>query len=286
MVAGLCPSLSPPPSHSHYIFPNGCLRRSKFPLSPVVVLFYASFVHSARTGHLCSLSSSQHTLNCSLAELPSQVVMSAPNLRKGTSICLCSCGCNHRVSRQTAWHHSKRVQPESSRPLKRRRIAHFQTKSPIITPDKQRRSCTDNISSSSHSHVDASDHPQLHAPSLDEFNPSLPLLNPPASNLFQPQGDALTEASSVFIDNFLRNLLTQTHQSDDEGSEGAFKGDAAEAADIDHDTGNSKNGEGVTVEGDADPCEGMVSDWDLLAEEFIVEAKELGNFRHYLLHTL
>ena len=178
------------------------------------------------------------------------------------------------------------MQPESSRPPKRRRIAHFQTESPIITPDKQRRSRTDNISFSSHSRVDASDHPQLHAPSLDEFNPSLPLLDPPASNLFQPQGDALTEASSVFIDNFLRNLLTRTHQSDDEGSEGAFEGDVAEAADVDHDTGNSKNGEGVTVEGDANPREGVVSDWNLLAEEFIVEAKELGNFGYYLLHTL
>jgi hypothetical protein len=177
------------------------------------------------------------------------------------------------------------VQPESSRPPKWRRIAHFQTESPTITPDKQRQSCTDNISSSSHSRVDASDHPQLHAPSLDEFNPSLPLLDPPASDLFQPQGDALTEAPGLFIDDFLRNLHTRTHQSDDEGSEGAFEGDAAEAADVDHDTDDIRNGEDVAVEGDADPREGIVSDWDLLTEEFIVEAEELGNFGHYLLHT-
>jgi len=32
--------------------------------------------------------------------------------------------------------------------------------------------------------------------------------------------------------------------------------------------------------------EGIVSDWDLLAEEFIVEAKELDKFGHSLLHTL
>jgi hypothetical protein len=34
-----------------------------------------------------------------------------------------------------------------------------------------------------------------------------------------------------------------------------------------------------------DPREGIVSDWDLLAEEFIVEAEELGKFEHSLSHT-
>ena len=40
------------------------------------------------------------------------------------------------------------------------------------------------------------------------------------------------------------------------------------------------------MEDDVDPCEGIVLDWDILAEEFIVEAKELGTFEHSLLHTL
>jgi len=39
------------------------------------------------------------------------------------------------------------------------------------------------------------------------------------------------------------------------------------------------------MEGDVDPREGIVSDWDLLAEKFIVEAEKLGEFEHSLLHT-
>ncbi len=39
------------------------------------------------------------------------------------------------------------------------------------------------------------------------------------------------------------------------------------------------------MEGDVDPHEGIVSSWDLLAKEFIVEAEELGKFEHPLLHT-
>jgi hypothetical protein len=40
------------------------------------------------------------------------------------------------------------------------------------------------------------------------------------------------------------------------------------------------------MEGDVDPREGIISDWDLLAEEFIMEAEELGKFKHSLLHTM
>jgi hypothetical protein len=77
---------------------------------------------------------------------------------------LCGCGCNRPVSRTTEWRHKNRVRPESPPSPWRRRIAHFQAESPpIITPDKQRRSRTDKISSSSRSRVDASDHPHLHA---------------------------------------------------------------------------------------------------------------------------
>jgi hypothetical protein len=192
------------------------------------------------------------------------------------------------------------VQPESPPPPKRRRIAHFQAgqESFIVTPDKQKESRAENISSTSHSRVDASDHPQfstpqLHAPSFDEIDPSLPLLDPPpASNLLQPPGDALTEASGLFVDDVDLDLNLHTwtpqttDQSDDEDSEGALEGDAVEAADyVDHETDDFWNGEDVVVEDDADPREGIVTDWDLLAEEFIVEAEELGKFRHLLLHA-
>ena len=39
------------------------------------------------------------------------------------------------------------------------------------------------------------------------------------------------------------------------------------------------------MECNVDSHEGIVSDWDLLAEEFIVEAEEHGKFEHLLLHT-
>ena len=38
--------------------------------------------------------------------------------------------------------------------------------------------------------------------------------------------------------------------------------------------------------GDADPREGIVSDWDILDEEFIAGAEELGKSEHSLLHYL
>ena len=63
-------------------------------------------------------------------------------------------------------------------------------------------------------------------------------------------------------------------------------GDAVEAPDyVDHETDDSRDGEDVAVESDADPREGIVSDWDLLTEDFIVQAEELGKFGHSLLHT-
>jgi hypothetical protein len=138
--------------------------------------------------------------------------------------------------------------------------------------------------------VDASDHPQLHAPSIDEFNFSLPFPDPPPTpNLVRPPGDVLTEASSPFIDDVLLKLNSRTHrttdQSDDVDSEGALEEDAVEAADyVDHETDDFWNGGDVAVDGDVDPREGIVSDWDLLTEEFIMEAEEVGKFGHSLLH--
>lgn len=103
---------------------------------------------------------------------------------------------------------------------------------------------------------------------------------PPTSNLLQQPGDALTEVSGLFVGDVLLNLHTWTHrttdQSDDEDSEGTLEEDAIGVADyVDHET---DDGEDVAMEGDADPREGIVSDWDILAEESIVEAEELGEF--------
>ena len=255
--------------------------------------FYA-FCMNWTPPHLL-VSSSQHTLSCSLAELPSQAVMSKsmPQSEKNRRR-KCSCGCSHLVTRWTEWRHKKNI-PSPPSP-KRRRIAPSQTgqESSTTEPEhcsKQRQSYTDDNSPTSHAHSDASlsshDHPQfspqIHASSF-EFDPSLPLLNSlPASNLPQFPGDACTEASGLSVDSILLNLHARTHrttdQSDDEDSEDTLESDAVEAADsIDHETDGSWNGEDVVVQGDADPREGIVSDWDLLAEEFIAEAEELGTF--------
>jgi len=40
------------------------------------------------------------------------------------------------------------------------------------------------------------------------------------------------------------------------------------------------------MEDEVDPHEGIVSGSDILVEEFIAEAEELGKSKHYLLHTL
>jgi hypothetical protein len=54
-------------------------------------------------------------------------------------------------------------------------------------------------------------------------------------------------------------------------SEDALEGNAVEAADsIDRRTDDSWNEEDVVMKGDVDPREGIVSDWDLLADGFIL----------------
>src|SRR5216684_8157902 len=105
--------------------------------------------------------------------------------------------------------------------------------------------------------------------------------------LIPQAGYTLTEASGLFLDNFLLDLHTRTHQttdqSDDKDSEDALEGDAVEAGDyVVHEIDDFWNGEDI----DMDPHEGIVSGWDLLGEDFIVEAKELRKFGHSLLHTL
>ena len=123
----------------------------------------------------------------------------------------------------------------------------------------------------------SSDDPQLHAP-LSDFNPSLPFPDPQH-----------TRASSRFVDDVLLNLHTQTHRitddSNNEDSEDASEGDAVENADsINPETNDFSDGEDVDMGGDVDLCEGIISDWELLAKGFIVEAMELGGFEPSFLH--
>lgn len=157
---------------------------------------------------------------------------------------------------------------ESLPPPKRRRIAHFQAEA-----------------SSS-----PSGHPQFHAPSSD-FNPSVPFLDPPAaSNLVQSPESTPAIPSGRLVNDVLLNLQTRTHratdESDNEDSEDALEEDAAEATEsIGPGTDDFWNGEDVDTEDDVDSRRGIVSDWDLLTEDFIVEAEELGKFMHSLLYT-
>ena len=121
---------------------------------------------------------------------------------------------------------------------------------------------------------------------------SLPSFDlPPALNLHQSAGVECTQPSGHVVDDILLSLCAWTHpttnQSDGEDSEDNLKGDTVEATDsIDPETDDFSNGEDIDMEGDANLRKGNVSDWDLLAEEFIVKAEELGEFEHSFLHTL
>ena len=126
----------------------------------------------------------------------------------------------------------------------------------------------------------SSGHPQLHAPSFD--------LDPPADlGLLQSPEDACTVLSCHFINEVLLDLHAWTHritnETDDKSSEDALKGDTDS---VDPRIDDFWNGEDVDTEGEVDPHEGVVSNWDMLDEEFIVEAEGLGKFEHSLLHTL
>jgi len=132
--------------------------------------------------------------------------------------------------------------------------------------------------------------PQFHAPS-SEFNPSLPFFDPPAAstNLPQSPGYIRSIPSSQFVNDVPLNLHTRTHQAIDESdnkSEDTLDGDAAEATDpTSPGTDGLWNGEDVDMEDKVDPHEGIVLDLDILVEEFLVEAEELGKSKYYLLHT-
>jgi hypothetical protein len=102
-------------SLGHTTSPDGRLGQFQALRGPVVVLRYAGFVHSARTGHPQSLSLSQHTLSCPLAELPSQIVMSVPGKNPRY---MCSCGCKRSLTRWTTRRHEKlRPSPCSLNPI-------------------------------------------------------------------------------------------------------------------------------------------------------------------------
>jgi len=166
------------PLTSHYTSPDGRLCQFKALCSLVGFFFFffnASFVQPAQTGHPRSLSSSQHTLSCSLAELPSQIVMSVPQLGKNPPPYM------------QLWMQSSSF-PMDGAPL---------------------------------------------LPSPCSLDP-LPLPSGVASLIFR-------RARSLSSSHFW-------------------------------------NGEDVVVEGDTDPRKGIVSDWDLFAEE-------LGKFGHSLLRT-
>jgi len=158
------------------------------------------------------------------------------------------------------------VQHESLPPPKRHRITHQADASPS-----------------------SSGRPQLHAPSFDSDLP-LPFLDPPADlDLPQLPEDAHTVPPCRFTDNVLLDLHAWTHQNPDENNDGdpedAPEEDAVDADSIDPGTGDFWNEEDVGVEGEVDPCEGIVSLWDILTEKFIVEAEEFGKFAHSLLDT-
>lgn len=168
----------------------------------------------------------------------------------------CLCGCKRKLTRWTIRRHLKAhssrdtTEPESLPPPKRRRVALFQTGEG----------------------------------SLPSFDP------PPALNLHQSPGVECTQPSGHIVDDILLNLCARTHpttnQSDSEDSEDDLEGDGVEATDsIDPETDDFCDGEDIDTEGDANLREGIVSDWDLLAEEFIAEAEELGEFEHSFLHT-
>ena len=139
---------------------------------------------------------------------------------------------------------------ESLPPLKRRRVAHF----------------------------------QAGEGSLPSSNP------PPVLNPHQSPGVVCTKPSGHIVNDVLLNLRARTHRTTDHcdngDSEDDLEGDAVEATDsIDPETDDFWDREDIDTEGDVDLREGVVSDWDLLAEEFIVEAEELGELEHSFLHT-
>jgi hypothetical protein len=87
--------------------------------------------------------------------------------------------------------------------------------------------------------------------------------------------------SGRFIEDVLLNLHSRTHRttdkSDDEDSDDALEGDAAKAGNT-TDPGTDESLDEEDVEDEVDPCEGIISDRDIFAEGFVVEAERLRKF--------
>ena len=119
--------------------------------------------------------------------------------------------------------------------------------------------------------------------------PKRPCIARADSDLRQLPEDVCTEASGPFVDEVPPDLYAGTHQaiveSDGEDSEDAPE-EAVEASDVvNPETIGFEDGEDVDMEGDLGPHGGAVSDWDIFAQDFNVEAEELGEFKRSLLRT-
>ena len=193
-----------------------------------------------------------------------------PKSTQHSQQCDSSCRCNNKGnSRWSIWCHRQRALRERQAEQQQQHDAHFQA------------------DASSLGATFSGGHPQLDAPGPSfDFNLSLPLVDPPAAfDSLQSPEDAHTKVSGRSLDDILLNLHTQTHRTSDDSDDEDLE-DTPEAADIiDPETSDFWDGDDVDMEDDMDPCEGIVSDWDILAEEFIMEAEGLGKFEHSFLHT-
>jgi len=108
------------------------------------------------------------------------------------------------------------------------------------------------------------------------------LLDPPtALDLLQSPGDGRTIPSGRFFDDVLLSLHARTHRTTDESDNEDSDDEAADTID----PGTDDSWDEEDIEDEVDPREGIVSDWDILAEEFIVEAERLRKFEVSLLQT-
>jgi len=196
---------------------------------------------------------------------------------------ICPC-CKALKHRSTVWRHKKKAaEAQAQAEVK------AQAQAPIVQheslpPPKWRR-----ITHQADASPSSSGRPQLHALSFDSNLP-LPFLDPPADlDLPQPPEDARTVPPRRFADNVLLDLHAWTHRNPNENNDGdpedAPEKDVVDADSIDPGTGDFWNKEDVDVEGEVDPCEGIILLWDILTEKFIVEAEEFGKFAHSLLDT-
>ena len=178
-------------------------------------------------------------------------------------------------------------------PPKRRCIAHFQADAgssssghpqfhaPSFDTDPPPPFYAPSADPSPPFHAPSADRPPpFHVPSFDtDLSP--PFLDPPADlDLPQPPSTVPPRPRRSF-DDILLGLHGRTHrnpdESNDEDSEDAPEEVAAEDPElVDPGTDDVWNEEDADTEDELDLREGVVSDWDILAEKFITEAEEFG----------